>query len=42
MSSVDNWICSKEIETKSLVEILEGVRFLVQTNKMKGKSLKIS
>lgn len=42
MNSVDNWICSKEIEARSLVNFLEGVGFLVQANKMEGKSLKIS
>lgn len=34
-------MCSREIEARSLGEILEGVGFLVQVNKMKGKSLKI-
>lgn len=38
MNSVDNWICSKEIEARSVVEFLEGVGFLVQANKMKGES----
>lgn len=42
MNCVDNWICSSEIEAESLVEFLEGVGFLVQADKMKGKCLKIS
>lgn len=36
MNSVDNWICSKEIEARSLVEFLDGVGFLAQANKMKA------
>lgn len=38
MNNVDNWICSKDIEARSLVEFLEGVGFLVEANKIKGKS----
>lgn len=38
MNNADHWICSKEIEARSLVEFLEGVGFLVEANKMKGKS----